>query len=495
MAKPFLTLTTEHWLTGVGPYAHAQKGGIFYKAYGVTALIVPGGTESSQNGLLRGGPIPTDLTSTVVVDAPVGKARLYTAGGNAYLYMLGAGGHFYQLNGLTSAITDLRPTGGSPGPISSPANGVGVFQPIGGTQYTYYTQETQIGRGKLLDSSPAFTDNWLTGLDSTTQHPIHRYFDALYFGNNNKVGSITDDGSGDSAGNLNVLDVPTDSIITALSDDGIYLAIGITNNIQSTAAFSDTKVLFWDGSSDSWLREYPIDDPLILSLTRVGNVVIAQGINGLYQVSFSGGVKKLLARATGPFTTGSNRQLGPAVSGTYNQLGYVFGARDLVHTFGALDPSVPAALMTPIEATTNDLYDISLVETQLTAGVIYVATTQPKLLKYVFSNGVAGQTGVSAQTVYIQLQEKVQVNRIDVILGAPLASGDALNIELQASATDSAVQFGQDIAYNSTKTQRRISLYSAKGFVADEQISVIINFTGGTPLIKTLEFYGDAMEP
>lgn len=498
--QPILVLTSKEFLTGISPSAHSGRSGIFYKAAGIAPVNDPGAGESSENGLLRAGPVGTDLTSTVVVDAPVAGVRDYPSGSSAYLYILGAAGHFYQLTAGSHALTDLRPTGGSPGPISNPANGIGTFQPIGGTKYTYYMMKAAIGRASALNSSPSFADTWVSsGINSTTMHPMHTYFDQLMYGNLNTIGMINDNGSGDSQNNTNVLDLPVDSECTALSDDGIYLVIAITNNLQSTFAFSNCRILFWDGASDSWNREYPIDDAYILSMKRVGNAVIVQGIRGVYQVTFAGGVKKILSRYTGLSSTGSNRQIGPALMSVLNQSAVAFGAafpnEIAVATIGALADDAPSAFHKPILITTNLLINPSFVEAELDSGIVIVGTDQPKLLSFAFGSPTGAETSVSAQTVYLALPTRYQIQRIDIILAAPLIAGDEFNIETKLSETDSAVQFGRDVAYATENNKRHIQITTTKPVQVDNQVSLIVNFEGGAVKIKTIQVYGQLMTP
>lgn len=485
--KPLLVLSSKHFLAGVAPEAHSEGGPIFYKADGIMPLNNPGGTESTDNGLLRAGPAVTDLTGSVIVDAPVAKARNYTSGGSGFVYMLGASGHVYKLDPTSNTVTDLKAAG-----TANTANGAAIFQAKGGTKYFYYTQIDRIGRCDI-DGTITFTDTWYsTQIDNTTQHPMHRYFDRILFGNNDTVGSISDNGAGDAVANSNVLDVPTNSTVTAISDDGVYAAIAITDNIQSANAFSNCKVLFWDGFADSWLREYTIDDQYILSLQRVGNSLVAQGVRGIYEISFGGGVNKILSRSTGLLTTGSNRQIGPALSSTYNQSAYVFGsttsAGGVVATLGKISDHIPAAHFRPILTATTQ---VSLVEAQASAGKIFVATDSPKLYVYTFGGTTSGQTSVSAQTVYFPLGNKYQITSVDLIFGEPLASGDSVTLQLK-SDEDTAASTAATASYDSAKTTRRKTL-RFNGFVADEQLSLLLTFVSGVPKIKRIEVYGKAM--
>src|SRR3990167_8428709 len=105
MEKPILTLTTKDFLTGIASSAHTERGGLFFKADGVTPVYDAGGTASTQNGLLQAGPTPTDFTASVVVDIPFASV---SGVNGAFLYMLGASGHLYSKGLGSAAVTDGR---------------------------------------------------------------------------------------------------------------------------------------------------------------------------------------------------------------------------------------------------------------------------------------------------------------------------------------------------------------------------------------------------
>ena len=512
--QPILRLTSKEFLSGVAASAHAVGGGIFFKAWGVTAINSPGISDALDNGLLRAGPDLTEIGGADLADSPFVYTKDYTAtnASTQTMYIMGFGGHFYQqVSGITTAPPDLR----SGTPITSPANGMAIMQPKGGTKYLYYFQQAQIGRWNLSNSSypTGWTDNWYSsGINTTVQHPAHNYFDTVLFGNGAGVGSLTDNGSGDVAVTPLALNIPADSIVTAIGDDGVYAAIAVTNNSANSLAKARTRIYFWDGSAESWLREYPIDDAYILSVKRVGNAVICQGTKGIYQVSFAGGVKKLLSRRTGLQYSSTSRFQGPQLSGTINQLGYVFGAwlgneidaqpPICVATLGSISDGTPSAYQTPILVTGNSSLDIGFIDSEFEPNKIYVGltnastpTSNGKLYVYNFGQVTPHATGVTAQTIYIPLPSRYKIHRIDVIFGVPLASGDDFSMSTRLSESDSIIQFGANITYAALGAVRRKSLYAAKPIIVDEQVSFLFNFNAGIPMIKSIEVYGQLMTP
>lgn len=512
--QPILTFGAREFLTGIASSAHATVGGLFYKAAGVTALNSPGFSDAVDNGLLRGGPPVTDLSNGVVADMIFGSTKDYGPPGTGAenLYMIGQLGHFYKMQALVFTLSDLR----SGTPIPTPSNGIAITQPKGGTKYLYYFSTaagTQyIGRWDLTGTYPTgWSDTYYSNASLTpgVMKPTHNYFDTILFGNSAGVGSIADDGAGGITITPLALNIQADSYVTAISDDGVYAAIAITNNLSSFLPNARTKVLFWDGSSSSWLREYPVNDPYIVSMKRVGNALICQGANGIYQVSFSGGVKKLISRKTYPQNYVSARAMGPALSGIINQVGYVFGAwlgnfvdaspPNVIATMGSISDGAPNAFSTPILVDTSGNSTITLIETEFDIGKIYAAvydnvTLIGKLLQYSFGQATA-ETGVFAQTIYISLPTRYKIHRIDVIFGKPLATGDDFSIQTKLSEAESAVNFAPSITFSLWGAIRRKTLIAPKPVVVDEQISFIFKFNGGAPNVKKIEVYGQLMTP
>lgn len=485
MEKPIITISTKNFLTGIAPSAQIDNAGLFFKALGVTPVYDPGGTESVENGLLQAGPAPTDFTGSVIVDVPFAGFVDYVSD-QPFLFMLGASGHLYIKAPGAATPIDMR----SGTPITNPSNGIITFQPNGGSKKLYYFQRTQIGTWDMSGTYPTgWTDNAYTGLTTTLLHPAHKFYDRVYYGNARFVGSLKDDGAAGVTHTANDLDLPGSLNVTALSDDGVYLAIAVTNNLAGTDNFSDTRILFWDTNTSSWQREYAIDDPFIIALKRVGNVVYAFGQYGIFQCTFDGGVKKILARLVGFGTTADLASgYGSARADSFGQAALIFGTDASVDTLGKLALELKSAYYKPFKIPAA-VGTPTLVNSSFDKGRVYVATDGPKLYAYDF-DGATRNTGVSAQTVYFSLPTKYFINRIDVIFGEPLSSGDALDIDTKTDEDTAAVNFGPDIAFATQGAIRRISLYPTKRVQVDEQISLVVNLTGGNPKIKRIEVFG-----
>lgn len=487
MERPILTLSTRDFLTGIAPSAHTERGGLFFSADGVTPIYDPGGTASTQNGLLQAGPAPTNIGGATVVDTIFAAISGNVTTGRTFF--LGNSGHFYQLldNGT---LSDLR----SGTPITNTANGIAMWGPAGGSRLLYYWQKGQIGTWNLSGSYPTgWTDNAYTGLSSVSYHPVHEFNGNLYYGNVAKVGALLDAGSAAVTHSTNVFDFSPNLACTAISDDGVFLVVAATENLEGVDVFANNQIYFWDTFSSSWSRNYEIRDPFIYSLQRIGNLVYAFGQYGIYEVSFGGGVRKVLSRLIGFGTTEDPVQgFGSSRAAVYNQQALLFATDTTVDTFGPLDPNVPSSYLKPFKVPAG-VGTPTLVFTLFEVGSVYVATDGSKLYRYDF-DGATRETTVSAQTIYFPFKEKTLVNRIDVIFGEPLASGDAFDIDTKIDEDTSAVGFGA-ASFTADGASRRKSMYPTAGVQVDEQLSLVLNWTGGAVKIKKVLVFGQPMTP
>ena len=481
MAIPILTLTAKDFLTGIAPSAHTERGGLFFKADGVTPVYDPGGTASVENGLLQAGPTPTDFTASVVVDVPFASV---SGVASDFWYMLGASGHFYSKGLAAAAVSDER----DGTPITDPANGIVIWAPAGGTNYPYYCTKTTVGKWDGTAEPGGFTDDFFTALDltSTKLHPMHPFVGNVYIGNYSKVAALLDDGAAGIATNANVLDIKNTELITSLADDGTYLVIASTANISGGSRFARNTIYFWDTNSSSWQREYEIRDPFIFALKKVGNTIYALGQYGIWEVSFDG-VKKVLSRSIGFGTVADFLAgYGSSRATVYNHEALIFATDTTIDTFGKLSPELPFAYYKSFKVPSGRP---SLVDANFDVGRVFVGTTTPKLYAFDF-NGATRDTGVLAQTIYIPLKTKTEIERIDVVFGEPLASGDSMSVQLKTDE-DTAVSptTALTATYAADGAIRRKSIRVAH-FITEAPISLIVNFVAGAPKIKQLELYG-----
>ena len=493
MRKPILTLSTKDFLTGIAPSAHTERGGLFYTATGVTPEYDLGGTASSQNGLLQPGPAPTNIGGATVVDT-IFAATSGVLVSTFASYFWSDEGRLYRLlsNGT---LTDLMD--GTPTTVSNSRAGLKLWFSTSATDRgLLYWQSTQIGLWDGATDSTTFTNNKYA-VTGTMNWPCPHIFNGnVYFSisSTGKIGALLDNGAGTITVSSSVLDFELKHSCYAISDDGVYLVLALSPNQEGVDLFARNKVIFWDTFSSSWNREYEITDPFIWKLQRVGNAVYAFGQHGVYEVSFGGGVRKLQVRMTA-FGTPTDVTIGYGTqrASSYNLDTLIWATDTTIDTFGAADPGLPVAHFKPFKIPSS-VGTPSLVFTEFAAGSVYVATDGDKLYRYDF-NGTTRETSVSAQTIYFPLNSRVSIDRIDVIFGEPLASGDEMSVQLKTDEDTSATPATALVAsYAIDGAIRRKSIRVAKYFT-EAPLSLVVNFVAGAVKIKKIEIYGEPVEP
>lgn len=499
MERPILTLSTKDFLTGIAPSAHTERGGLFYSATGVTPVYDPGGTASAENGLLQAGSAPTNIGGSTVVDTIfAADSGVPTSTMQAFFY--GDSGHIYRLleNGT---LTDIRDGGTYPAAVSNSRAGLKFWgSTASGQRGLLYWQSTQIGLWN--GSDPTVSGNWDddysatipsgAGAFGTSNWPCpHIFAGNVYWSisSTSKIGALLDNGAGTISLSTNVLDFDFKYSCFSIADDGVYLVLAVSQNQEGADLFANNKILFWDTYSPSWSREYEIQDPFIWKLQRVGNAVYAFGQYGVYEVSFGNGVRKVLSRSIG-FGTPTDVTLGYGNqrATTYNQDALIWATDTTIDTLGALDPTLPTAYLKPFKVPSS-VGTPSLVFSRFKAGSVYVATDGDKLYRYDF-NGSTRETSVSAQTIYFPLRTKTEITRIDVIFGEPLASGDAMSVQLKTDEDTSATPTTALTAtYTADGAIRRKSI-RVTSYITESPLSLVINFTSGAVKIKRIELYG-----
>lgn len=483
--QPILRLSPKQWLSGIAPNAHTETGGIFYKANGITPLYDAGGTASPENGMLQAGPTPTDFTGSVIVDKPIASVTT-SVNGAPEMYILGDAGHFYKKTLGAGAPTDLR--SGTP-VVNTTAPGMFLYATAAGSTYLYYLMRDFLGRWNLSGTYPTgWSDSWQGVAINDHIRAHHKFVGNVYFGSRYNVSYLYDGGGADPGFADNILDLPKTESITGMTDDGQYLVISTTENYNSQTSFALNKIYFWDTFSSSWTKELIIKDPSVYTVKNINGKVYAFGQLGIYECSFSG-VKKVLSRNIG-FTTDGSLTNGYGVNRglVYNNSTLMFATDTTIDTYGKLQPDVPVAYLKNFKIPSG--YP-TWINADFDAGRVYVGTTTPKLYAYDF-NATTHDSGNTAQTVYFKLPAKYQINRIDLVFGEPLASGDAISAGLYRDEDTAVTDFGAT-TFAVDGAVRRNSLY--KQIICEEQISILVTFTSGAVKLKRLEIFGEPMTP
>lgn len=478
--KKILSLSPKEWVTGVSQGSHFGSG-IWSSATGINPFIAPYRGNSTE-GLLQASPSVTDLTASVIVDTPIGWTNDYAVNGDQTLYIQGTG-TLYSLNIVTnSSLTALRS-------VSNMANGIVAFKATGETKYLYYFQKTQIGR---YDFVSTYVDNWATGLDNTVHHPTHRFFDVIFYGNGDTVGSIRDAG-GTATNNINELDVGAEFTITTLSDDGAYLVIGITKNTGAAGqsqAFNTTKILFWDTNSSSWEKEWDLDAPDIISIKKKGSALYALTSTGLYVFNYATAPQKVVNldyadNASVNSTYGSHYSMDVLGDGV------IWGGTSRLHYYGKMTPKASTAYHQPYSVPSGTAF---LVCSSARFNTLYVGTNTPKFGYHDYSGNGTPATGISAESIWLDLADRYSIERIDVILGSVLTTGDSVNIDVASIEEPSFTPFGgtNAVSYTNFGAKSRVKLLNSS--IEAENLKIKPTFVAGTVKIKRIDIWGDKID-
>jgi hypothetical protein len=485
MERPLIRFTRKDFLTGQSEHLNAGRGGLFGDMNATTVLEGLGSFPTDNVGLLQNSPSGQYGSGTYVDIAVAGTVDDGT-GGLAYLYTIGEGGHLYSKANSSAAPTDHR----SGTQITNPANGIEIFQPVGGTKYLYYWQKTQIGRWDLSGSYPTgWTDNWnTTNVENTTQHPTHSFEDRVYYGNGLYIGELSDDGAAGVTHTPRALDIPEHLEVNAIDDDGYYLVFSASANKQSTTAHSDSRIFFWDTNSDYWTRQFHAPETIV-DLKRVGSTVYAVGRRGIYQVSIGGGIRKIWQKGT-TYTGGSNRLQGPGLLSSFNDSLIMAAGSDVV-LFGKPSPSLDFRYHNLLQVAAGTSYNASYVNGEFFAGAIMAADTNSEFEAF-FLDGATAEGSGDAQTRYIDFNGPVQISRIDLIFGQNLASGQSVNVDVKSNEVDAATDWGT-ASFTTHGAVQRVSLHKTTNFEA-EQLSLVLNITGACK-VSAIEVYGQRLTP
>lgn len=425
-------------------------------------------------GLMQAGPAANNTGSTVVVDTILAGA-VNSSGGTNTLYTIGHSGHLYSLD---TSSPDTTPTDHRSGtPITNPVNGLEVYQPTGGTRYLYYWQRTQIGRWNMSGSYPTgWTDNWQTGLQDTYEHPTHRFLDRIYYGNKDRIGMIGDDGGGAETHSSNVLDFPSDYEVKSITNDGYYLVVALSRQTVSGVSTQNVgaKIIFWDTVSSSWQKEWDLPDSTgIISIRHKNGRIYVLETNTLSVCSF--GIPPTVVRnlagglrvSVNYGSTAANHQR----METYKD-GVLWIDNDaaLAH-YGKLHPSLPDALNVPFSGFTSPSAILPMASTNRIfvggASKFYPVPTSP-------SGTASANTTLNIETRYFDLKDSYDIERIDVIFGDVMESGDSVSVSVAAPSAVGSFTFG-------------VASYATYGAVSKVTLTKTGQYGGFTKGIETVK--------
>lgn len=218
---------------------------------------------TTQPGAVKeSGTIITDLPKWIVSGAPY----------DTNTYAIDASGNIYK---RTSAGTwsSIRAVSNCKG------QGLEVFN-----DYLYYTQNTQIGRYGPLSGSPAFTDNWQTGLTDTSGlgfAPIKQFSTGFVVGHGSTI-SFYDD----SVWTLAKLTLPPGVKMRSLERLDEYVVMGtVANNSIQNGGLG--YLFLWDGVSQTFNYYTMMDGGVNATLNNKNRLISVAGAGGQLYVDQS----------------------------------------------------------------------------------------------------------------------------------------------------------------------------------------------------------------
>ena len=519
--KKIIGLTTKDFFTGIAPGAHVDTGGIWAEAQGINAFV-------DLERTVEAGLLQTSSAMTVLSASVDGTPMAYTTaptqllGGALGLYVITDEGFIGRsaVAGVIGAATEVRGEEGASALVQA-GTGLETLETANDGLLMFYfhnelsafansatTMSATIGvYGDINSSNPSFTDNKfqeykaaVNGVQSnvTLNRPAHKFRQKVYHGHDYRVGSLSEDSSGDIANVFEDLDLPKNQEITALEDDGDFLVIASTNNKTfDETSFADTNVWFWDTSSTDISRSWPIKDSYIIGLRRVGGVVYALCPNGLWAFNYQTRpfkVLPLVRNGNEVVASQANPDSKPWIAnGTISSINnaVVWGGSQVINSYGPLlnnltNKDVYHKPYADLSASTGDF---TLVAPDANFNQVFGGTNGTSETT-TFNKKAGGGTGFTAKSVYIPMGKEYVVQGIQVILGEPLASGDDLFIDVQADEDETEQTDGSTwgtISFATYGAVRKVTIFNNKTL---ENLKINLTFNGGNVKIKNINVYG-----
>lgn len=453
-----------------------NTGGIWTEAQGFNPYI----KNDTFRGLLAATAAPTDKTGSVIVDIPVAHVR-QEDGSAVALYILGASGHLYSMT-VNESLSDLR----AATPITSPANGVAIMKPLGGSSTLLYARETRIGTWDLSGTYPTGWNDtaFATDIQTTPHHPMHQFGRIVYYGNKNYVGYLYDNGSSAIASQAKALTLDPIETCTAITDDGHYVIVGASHPVnEAYGANSSCRVLFWNGGTDEVVWQTRIDnESSIRGMWNNGNTTYVVGSRAVYTVSIGQTTAKPIYR----FDTD---EAIPYDGQTYGNVGAIAPFEDGI-IFGALgtalteaEPGTKFKAYNPLRGITGN---ISLIVPDFLEGKMHIGTRSSKFYSFAL-----GSAGVSSQgdSRYFDLGGPAHVQRLEIELPTGLGPSDQIDITLYGNNGQVAVVL-PSIAQSVYGLTYYLRVPLPKQLTT-ARVRVTLTLTAGTPAIGRISLWGE----
>ena len=183
-------------------------------------------------------------------------------------------------------------------------------------------------------------------------------------------------------------------------------------------------MVFWDGFSSSWNKEWFIPEPSIQAIQRIGSVFYAVCANALYAFNFSTPPTKIL-------DLGSGNSVSVNAYNAITRVGdAVFWGGTDINMYGSLNSRVPKAYSQPMSFALRAT-SINALNSNASYGKIYIAGNDSKIYKVSLLTGGNVNDLNNAITHWFDLKDVYQISGIRINFGTRLVTGNDIMITVE----------------------------------------------------------------
>jgi hypothetical protein len=392
-------------------------------------------------GYLKPGYDLTVITSSTsnpqIIDAMIVDIVFYQNKG----YLISSNGKVYEIhvgtNGFNSDFYDSGYDYDIPGTGIVNGYKVAIYD-IGGSPYLLFAHtDYSAGDVGTYNLSDTFNPDYLstdiaTGAGALEIAPIDmmEWKSLMYISHGQYVGRLN---GADEAWDRHKLDLGDGWQITKLFPAEHFVGIcAWRKNITGDIYRTESRIFFWDGSSEDWSYWKPITaNKILTAMNKDGEVLIfakdGQGTTLRRLTDFGTDIiKRLKFSLTGSYTGTIYPVVRQNALDVYRNR-VLFGAGSLVGSYGEEEEGQPNAITLPYGRVYNSYGSIGVIKNVFASKVYYgyYDGTNYHLLR----TGSDSSTHAKYRANYVDLGQKAQINYVKFYF-KPLSSGDTADVKL-----------------------------------------------------------------
>lgn len=486
--QKLLALTPKFLRTGEARSRHDEQGGAWESAIGLNPFI----PDDAYRFLLATTAPAERIGDGTITDTPIAFARDPGSNTSGKIgYILGDDGRFYRK--LTSGeIATIRPQSTLTA-ITNPRGGMAPVVDVNNNKYIFLARRDALVRWDLDDADDASHWNETNALHSCEHHPFRRLFDSTFFGNGYSLGRIPHDAALDDSGLANV---EFDALrvgdflefITALGDDGRYLLIGVSRNVdESLNPVTDARILWYSGVGPNWEWEVTLKgERAVRAIVRNALGVFAIGEQTIYQLSF--GQPPKLVRTfpsadsiSSTFLSTGQRANAAAPFGD----SMLFGMR--AAAFGKRFPSEHITFSHPIHGMTGN---VSMIVPDFEKNIVLLGTDDDKLWEIDMTEPGASEN--TYRTRWIPLAQLSSIAYAEIDLPEGLGEEDAMTLTLEVPSGQTYPITLTQAAVN--EDQRTLACIALDQALKGLKVRLSLTQSAGAPRMGGITLYGEPIK-